>query len=81
MLVKRQSDWFPVFSLLNGWGYSMWELLRPSANIWPTCMENTSGINGACSALQMEGSCAGELSHSRYAALEWWKLSSDKLGW
>ena len=62
LLVNRQSDWFPVFRLLNGVGAirygNSYSLLQTSG---PPVRKTTSGEYRACSALQMEGSYAGEI--------------------
>ena len=81
VLVKRQSDWFPVFRLLNGWG--LFNMGTPTAfckhlahlyeKIPP---ENTER------ALLCKWKDLAQVKSDpfEYAALEWWKLSSDKLG-
>ena len=81
VLVKRQSDWFPVFSLLNGWG--LFNVGTPTAfcKHLAHLYEKLPPENTERAPLCKWKDLAQVKSEPfEYAALEWWKLSSDKLG-
>lgn len=81
VLVKRQSDWFPVFRLLNGWG--LFNMGTPTAfckhlaHLYEKLpLENTE----RAPLCKWKDLAQVKSDPFEYAALEWWKLSSDKLG-
>lgn len=81
VLVKRQSDWFPVFRLLNGWG--LFNMGTPTAfckhlaHLYEKIpLENTE----RAPLCKWKDLAQVKSDPFEYAALEWWKLSSDKLG-
>lgn len=81
LLVKRQSDWFPVFRLLNGWG--LFNMGTPTAfckhlaHLYEKLpLENTE----RAPLCKWKDLAQVKSDPFEYAALEWWKLSSDKLG-
>ena len=81
VLVKRQSDWFPVFRLLNGWGLFNMEtptaFCKHLAHLYEKIpLENT----GRAPLCKWKDLAQVKSDPFEYAALEWWKLSSDKLG-
>ena len=81
LLVKRQSDWFPVFRLLNGWG--LFDMGTPTAfcKHLAHLYEKLPPENTERAPLCKWKDLAQVKSEPfEYAALEWWKLSSDKLG-
>ena len=81
VLVKRQSDWFPVFRLLNGWG--LFNMGTPTAfcKHLTHLYEKLPPENTERAPLCKWKDLAQVKSEPfEYAALEWWKLSSDKLG-
>ena len=81
VLVKRQSDWFPVFRLLNGWG--LFDMGAPTAfcKHLAHLYEKLPPENTERAPLCKWKDLAQVKSEPfEYAALEWWKLSSDKLG-
>ena len=81
VLVKRQSDWFPVFRLLNGWG--LFDMGAPTAfcKHLAHLYEKIPPENTERAPLCKWKDLAQVKSEPfEYAALEWWKLSSDKLG-
>ena len=81
VLVKRQSDWFPVFRLLNGWG--LFNMGTPTAfcNNLAHLYEKIPPENTERAPLCKWKDLAQVKSDPfEYAALEWWKLDSDKLG-
>ena len=81
MLVKRQSDWFPVFRLLNGWG--LFNMGTPTAfcKHLAHLYEKIPPENTERAPLCKWKDLAQVKSEPfEYAALEWWKLDSDKLG-
>lgn len=81
VLVKRQSDWFPVFRLLNGWG--LFNMGTPTAfcKHLAHLYEKLPPENTERAPLCKWKDLAQVKSEPfEYAALEWWKLSSDKLG-
>ena len=81
LLVKRQSDWFPVFHLLNGWG--LFDMGAPTAfcKHLAHLYEKLPPENTERAPLCKWKDLAQVKSEPfEYAALEWWKLGSDKLG-
>ena len=81
LLVKRQSDWFPVFRLLNGWG--LFNMGTPTAfckhlaHLYEKLPPENTGRAPLC---KWKDLAQVKSEPFEYAALEWWKLSSDKLG-
>ena len=81
VLVKRQSDWFPVFRLLNGWG--LFNMGTPTAfckhlaHLYEKLPPENTGRAPLC---KWKDLAQVKSDPFEYAALEWWKLSSDKLG-
>ena len=81
LLVKRQSDWFPVFRLLNGWG--LFNMGTPTAfckhlaHLYEKIPPENTGRAPLC---KWKDLAQVKSDPFEYAALEWWKLSSDKLG-
>ena len=81
LLVKRQSDWFPVFRLLNGWG--LFNMGTPTAfckhlaHLYEKIPPENTGRAPLC---KWKDLAQVKSEPFEYAALEWWKLSSDKLG-
>ena len=81
VLVKRQSDWFPVFRLLNGWGLFNMETPTAFCKHLAHLYEKLPPENTERAPLCKWKDLAQVKSDPfEYAALEWWKLSSDKLG-
>ena len=81
VLVKRQSDWFPVFRLLNGWG--LFSMKTPTAfcKYLADLYEKLPPENTERAPLCKWKDLAQVKSDPfEYAALEWWKLGSGKLG-
>ena len=81
LLVKRQSDWFPVFRLLNGWG--LFNMGTPTAfckhlaHLYEKIPPENTERAPLC---KWKDLAQVKSDPFEYAALEWWKLSSDKLG-
>lgn len=81
VLVKRQSDWFPVFRLLNGWG--LFNMGTPTAfckhlaHLYEKLPPENTERAPLC---KWKDLAQVKSDPFKYAALEWWKLSSDKLG-
>ena len=81
VLVKRQSDWFPVFRLLNGWG--LFNMGTPTAfckhlaHLYEILPQENTERAPLC---KWKDLAQVKSEPFEYAALEWWKLSSDKLG-
>ena len=81
VLVKRQSDWFPVFRLLNGWG--LFNMGTPTAfckhltHLYEKLLPENTERAPLC---KWKDLAQVKSEPFEYAALEWWKLSSDKLG-
>lgn len=81
LLVKKQSDWFPVFRLLNGWG--LFDMGAPTAfckhlahlyeKLPPENMERAP-------LCKWKDLTQAKSAPFEYAALEWWKLDSGELG-
>lgn len=81
LLVKRQSDWFPVFRLLNGWGLFNMETPTAFCKHLAHLYEKLPPENTERAPLCKWKDLAQVKSEPfEYAALEWWKLDSDKLG-
>ena len=81
LLVKRQSDWFPVFRLLNGWGLFNMEtptaFCKHLAHLYEKLLPENTERAPLC---KWKDLAQVKSEPFEYAALEWWKLSSDKLG-
>ena len=81
VLVKRQSDWFPVFRLLNGWG--LFNMGTPTAfckhlaHLYEKIPPENTGRAPLC---KWKDLAQVKSEPFEYAALEWWKLDSDELG-
>ncbi len=81
VLVKRQSDWFPVFRLLNGWG--LFNMGTPTAfckhlaHLYEKLPPENTERAPLC---KWKDLAQVKSDPFEYAALEWWKLSSEKLG-
>lgn len=81
VLVKRQSDWFPVFRLLNGWG--LFNMGTPTAfckhlaHLYEKLPPENTERAPLC---KWKDLAQVKSAPFEYAALEWWKLGSDKLG-
>ena len=81
LLVKKQSDWFPVFRLLNGWG--LFDMGAPTAfckhlaHLYEKLPPENTERAPLC---KWKDLTQAKSAPFEYAALEWWKLSSDKLG-
>ena len=81
LLVKKQSDWFPVFRLLNGWG--LFDMRAPTAfckhlaHLYEKLPPENTERAPLC---KWKDLAQVKSAPFEYAALEWWKLDSDKLG-
>lgn len=81
LLVKRQSDWFPVFRLLNGWG--LFNMGTPTAfckhlaHLYEKLPPENTERAPLC---KWKDLAQVKSAPFEYAALEWWKLDSEKLG-
>mgnify|MGYP004612842643 FL=1 len=81
LLVNRQSDWFPVFRLLNGWG--LFDMETPTAfckhlaHLYEKLPPENTERAPLC---KWKDLAQVKSAPFEYAALEWWKLDSDKLG-
>ena len=81
LLVKKQSDWFPVFRLLNGWG--LFDMGAPTAfckhlaHLYEKLPPENTERAPLC---KWKDLAQVKSDPFEYAALEWWKLGSDKLG-
>ena len=81
VLVKRQSDWFPVFRLLNGWG--LFNMETPTAfckhltHLYEKLLPENTERAPLC---KWKDLAQVKSAPFEYAALEWWKLDSNKLG-
>ena len=81
LLVKRQSDWFPVFRLLNGWGLFNMETPTAFCKHLTHMYEKLPPENTERAPLcKWKDLAQVKSAPFEYAALEWWKLDSDKLG-
>ena len=81
VLVKRQSDWFPVFRLLNGWGLFNMEtptaFCKHLAHLYEKLPPENTERAPLC---KWKDLAQVKSAPFEYAALEWWKLDPDKLG-
>mgnify|MGYP003182010395 CR=1 FL=1 len=81
LLVKKQSDWFPVFRLLNGWGLFNMEtptaFCKHLAHLYEKLPPENTERAPLC---KWKDLTQAKSVPFEYAALEWWKLDSDKLG-
>ena len=81
LLVKRQSDWFPVFRLLNGWG--LFDMGAPTAfckhlaHLYEKLPPENTERAPLC---KWKDLAQVKSAPFEYAALEWWKLDSGGLG-
>ena len=81
LLVKRQSDWFPVFRLLNGWG--LFNMETPTAfckhltHLYEKLLPENTERAPLC---KWKDLAQVKSAPFEYAALEWWKLDSGELG-
>ena len=81
LLVKKQSDWFPVFRLLNGWG--LFDMGAPTAfckhltHLYEKLPPENTERAPLC---KWKDLAQVKSAPFEYAALEWWKLDSAKLG-
>lgn len=81
LLVKKQSDWFPVFRLLNGWGLFNMETPTAFCKHLAHLYEKLSPENTERAPLcKWKDLTQAKSAPFEYAALEWWKLDSNKLG-
>ena len=81
VLVKRQSDWFPVFRLLNGWG--LFNMGTPTAfckhlaHLYEKLPPENAERAPLC---KWKDLTQAKSAPFEYAALEWWRLDSGELG-
>lgn len=81
LLVKKQSDWFPVFRLLNGWG--LFDMGAPTAfckhlaHLYEKLPPENTERAPLC---KWKDLAQVKSAPFKYAAQEWWKLGSDELG-
>ena len=81
LLVKKQSDWFPVFRLLNGWG--LFDMGAPTAfckhlaHLYEKLPPENTERAPLC---KWKDLTQAKSALFEYAALEWWKLDSGELG-
>ena len=81
VLVKRQSDWFPVFRLLNGWG--LFNMGTPTAfckhlaHLYEKLPPENTERAPLC---KWKDLTQAKSAPFEYAALEWWRLDSGELG-
>lgn len=81
LLVKKQSDWFPVFRLLNGWG--LFNMGAPTAfckhlaHLYEKLPPENTERAPLC---KWKDLTQAKSAPFEYAALEWWKLDSGELG-
>ena len=81
LLVKKQSDWFPVFRLLNGWG--LFDMETPTAfckhltHLYEKLPPENTERAPLC---KWKDLAQVKSAPFEYAALEWWKLDSGGLG-
>lgn len=81
LLVKKQSDWFPVFRLLNGWG--LFDMETPTAfckhlaHLYEKLPPENTERAPLC---KWKDLTQAKSAPFEYAALEWWRLDSDELG-
>ena len=81
LLVNRQSDWFPVFRLLNGWGLFNMEtptaFCKHLAHLYEKLPPENTERAPLC---KWKDLTQAKSAPFEYAALEWWRLDSNKLG-
>ena len=81
LLVKKQSDWFPVFRLLNGWGLfgmgTPTAFCKHLAHLYEKLPPENTERAPLC---KWKDLAQVKSAPFKYAALEWWKLGSDELG-
>lgn len=81
LLVKKQSDWFPVFRLLNGWGLFNMEtptaFCKHLAHLYEKLPPENTERAPLC---KWKDLAQVKSAPFEYAALEWWKLDSGELG-
>lgn len=81
LLVNRQSDWFPVFRLLNGWGLFNMEtptaFCKHLAHLYEKLPPENTERAPLC---KWKDLTQAKSAPFEYAALEWWKLDSGELG-
>lgn len=81
LLVKKQSDWFPVFRLLNGWG--LFDMDTPTAfckhlaHLYEKLPPENTERAPLC---KWKDLTQAKSAPFEYAALEWWRLDSGELG-
>ena len=81
LLVNRQSDWFPVFRLLNGWG--LFDMKAPTAfckhlaHLYEKLPPENTERAPLC---KWKDLAQVKSAPFEYAALEWWRLDSGELG-
>ena len=81
LLVKKQSDWFPVFRLLNGWG--LFNMGTPTAfckhlaHLYEKLPPENTERAPLC---KWKDLTQAKSAPFEYAALEWWRLDSGELG-
>lgn len=81
LLVKKQSDWFPVFRLLNGWGLFNMETPTAFCKHLAHLYEKLSPENTERAPLcKWKDLTQAKSAPFEYAALEWWRLDSGELG-
>lgn len=81
LLVNRQSDWFPVFRLLNGWGLFNMETPTAFCKHLAHLYEKLSPENTERAPLcKWKDLTQAKSAPFEYAALEWWRLDSGELG-
>ena len=81
LLVKKQSDWFPVFRLLNGWGLFNMEtptaFCKHLAHLYEKLPQENTERAPLC---KWKDLTQAKSAPFEYAALEWWRLDSGELG-
>ena len=81
LLVNRQSDWFPVFRLLNGWGLFNMEtptaFCKHLAHLYEKLPPENTERAPLC---KWKDLAQVKSAPFEYAALEWWRLDSGELG-
>lgn len=81
LLVKKQSDWFPVFRLLNGWGLFNMETPTAFCKHLAHLYEKLPSENTERAPLcKWKDLTQAKSAPFEYAALEWWRLDSGELG-
>lgn len=80
LLVNRQSDWFPVFRLLNGWGLFNMEtptaFCKHLAHLYEKLPPENTERAPLC---KWKDLTQAKSAPFEYAALEWWRLDSGEL--